>query len=453
MHINFMLKKLSNIKINPENPFENDCLNRKPFADKLEKLISSLSQPFVLALHSPWGTGKTEFIRMWTNELHNKKFPCIYFNAWENDHYEKPLMSFIGNFNSNLPIVLANFAGQQDTHHELLKTTKSALKKLAVPALKIVTRGALEADEIKELLSFSPKAGEGLTEIVSKIAEDQLKEYEKKASSINGFKEALQELRDTLDHYDIKHPFIFFVDELDRCRPTFALELLENIKHFFQSKGFLFILSIDKNQLSNIIRTIYGQKLDTDEYLRKFIDLEIILPTPDTKNFCTYLSRTLNLSSAIKSDTEYVKNNILYILNKSFSHFKIGLRTQSQIFTELIAILSLLDESDHRNCSLLVPFLLCLRAHNKDDFTALFDKELTEGSINRLIPPPDEQYEAIQYHKTITSHIMRHILTDDDYTSYTEEHKEDAPTYKFLKQISDTRFAAKSFEMINIISR
>ena len=83
---------------------------------------------------------------------------------------------------------------------------------------------------------------------------------------------------------------IFFIDELDRCRPNFAIELLEVIKHLFYIDNFIFIISIDKDQLSYSIANIYGHNMDTEGYLRRFFDLDYTLPRISSKEYIDLIS-------------------------------------------------------------------------------------------------------------------------------------------------------------------
>jgi len=59
------------------------------------------------------------------------------------------------------------------------------------------------------------------------------------------------------------------VDELDRCRPDFALGLLERIKHLFDVEGIAFVLLVNRSQIEGYIRTVYGNA-DAEAYLLKF---------------------------------------------------------------------------------------------------------------------------------------------------------------------------------------
>ena len=91
-----MLTKNNAIEIPSDNPFANDKLERKNFAENLTQLISSTNQPFVISIEAPWGWGKTTFINMWKKQLDTLGYTCLYFNAWESDFVEDPLIAFVG---------------------------------------------------------------------------------------------------------------------------------------------------------------------------------------------------------------------------------------------------------------------------------------------------------------------------------------------------------------------
>ena len=76
---------------------------------------------------------------------------------------------------------------------------------------------------------------------------------------------------------------IIFVDELDRCRPSYAIELLERIKHLFNIGGLVFVLALDREQLGHSIKAVYGNGIDSDGYLRRFVDFEYQLKNPEKK--------------------------------------------------------------------------------------------------------------------------------------------------------------------------
>src|SRR5688500_17698937 len=91
-----MLSKHLSIEVPVTNPFANDKLERKIVVNNLIRLLQSTNQPFVISIEAPWGWGKTTFINMWKTQLESLGHTCLYFNAWENDFVEDPLIAFIG---------------------------------------------------------------------------------------------------------------------------------------------------------------------------------------------------------------------------------------------------------------------------------------------------------------------------------------------------------------------
>ena len=84
---------------------------------------------------------------------------------------------------------------------------------------------------------------------------------------------------------------VFIIDELDRCRPTFAIELLERVKHIFDVPNLVFAFGINRDELCSSLQSIYGN-IDADVYLRRFFDMEFTLPQTQTqRSFARYLDR------------------------------------------------------------------------------------------------------------------------------------------------------------------
>ncbi len=82
--------RLKSIEVDPEQPFKHCKLDRLRYADALSSVVATYTDGFVMALNSPWGTGKTTFLMMWKALLEQRGFRTIYFNAWENDFDTTP---------------------------------------------------------------------------------------------------------------------------------------------------------------------------------------------------------------------------------------------------------------------------------------------------------------------------------------------------------------------------
>src|SRR5690606_30135148 len=264
------------IEIPQENPFANCKLAREPYARVLTDILNTYADGFVLAINNEWGTGKTTFVKMWQQQLENEGFQTIYFNAWENDFDSNPLVALMSELET-----LTNAKNK--------KVFKSVVEKGAVLVKNIAPTLAksLIKKYIVDIEDIDVDAIENATKASTEILEEEIKEYSSRKKTIIEFRKELEKF---VKQADDTKPLIFIVDELDRCRPTYAVEVLEQIKHFFSVSGIVFVLSIDKNHLASSVRGFYGsEQINTDEYLRRFIDWEYSIPKPSTPDFIKYL--------------------------------------------------------------------------------------------------------------------------------------------------------------------
>ena len=114
-------------------------------------------------------------------------------------------------------------------------------------------------------------------------------------------KEQLGELSDQVREETGK-PVVFIIDELDRCRPTFAVELLERVKHIFDVPNMVFVFGVNRSELCSSLQSIYGE-IDADIYLRRFFDMEFKLPEVETETFCKQLMDRFRLPELFASLT------------------------------------------------------------------------------------------------------------------------------------------------------
>ncbi len=248
-----------------ETGFDDDVLERKTTSKQLSELVERIEDPIVLALDDKWGSGKTFFLKRWVaahTAENNGTATTVYFDAFENDYLTDPLVSIITAVSDRLP----------DAQAATVKKWKSATAKLAKPALgialSVATFGAKQyLDEIGDVIAEAA-SGE------AKDATQDLWDIEKDR------KEAMADFRSLLSELTRKAeaPIVIVVDELDRCRPDYALTVLELIKHFFSVPEVHFILGINGKALENSVKARYGAEIDAERYLRKFINVSFSLP-------------------------------------------------------------------------------------------------------------------------------------------------------------------------------
>lgn len=138
-----MKYRLSELEVPPEDPFQFDTLGREPIVKFLADLIGRLPGPFVLALDSPWGTGKTTLIKMLQAELIKQNFQCLYFNAWQVDYVADPLVALV----SAIDEIRLSGGKIETKFRDHMKTarkiTTAVAKRGAIAAVKAATLGDL----------------------------------------------------------------------------------------------------------------------------------------------------------------------------------------------------------------------------------------------------------------------------------------------------------------------
>ena len=223
---------------------------------------------------------------MWAQHLRSEQFTVVEFNAWETDHAGDPFVAIVAELTEGL----REFADESLT--EKIRDTAEAAKQVALRAIpgtiRILTAGVLDVQPLIE-----KEAGK----LLASYAEGRLKNYTEAKDSIEVFRNKLQEMAKSLAASK-SHPLIVMVDELDRCRPSYAVELIEVAKHLFAVDHTVFVLAVNRDQLAHSIRALYGNDFDATGYLRRFFDVDFHLPDPDRKP----LIRTMLNSVKITGD-------------------------------------------------------------------------------------------------------------------------------------------------------
>lgn len=382
-----------------DQPFLHCKLDRQKYANNLTTIVESYADGFVLALNGEWGTGKTTFVKMWQASLKYSNYKTIYFNAWENDFENEPLIALLGELKKLIHNENDNVA------------FKSLLEKGAVITRNILpalAKGLLSKYFNAEIvLNVIEKSIEAATEILDKTVE----EYVRKKEGLIDFK---KELESYIELYSNGKPVVFIIDELDRCRPDYAVEILEKVKHFFSVKGIVFVLSIDKIQLGHSIQGYYGSpKIDADEYLRRFIDIEFCLPDPDTNSFTKYLFEYYEFKDFFHSPergrhTELRGDTMTFIsfAARLFEDQRYTLRQQEKLFAQARLIIRSFTSKSN-----IFPTLFFVLIHIKtfeiEFYNCIKNKKIT---IQELV----DKFEKIFRIEYLTSHndeFVRHLCS------------------------------------------
>lgn len=267
---------------------EKNIIGRNTEIINFIRLLDSIKSNFSIAIDNDWGTGKNFFVKevkmildaynehSYDYELSNLEriknvidiknidlHLAVYYNAWENDNQKSPLLSLI---------------------YEIIKVAKIDTNKtdISINKEKIIKDGLsaivkhFSGIDIKELLKC-----------VETEAKDIFKE-------IKGQKSTKEQVDNILNNLLLEHGerLVIFIDELDRCRPTFAVELLEQIKHYFDNDKITFVFSTNIKQLQYTIKKYYGEAFEAKRYLDKFFDLTVSLNEVNVIEYFCFVNKS-----------------------------------------------------------------------------------------------------------------------------------------------------------------
>ena len=431
---------------------KNDTTGRNSNLYNLLRLLNFQQDSLSIAINGSWGTGKTFFIKQCQLMLDNAfsceddeilqaieklcpgeeslanirktHFRTAYYDAWEHDSEEDPIASLIRclattDWSTNVKESLIKAA---DIGSSILQATTNIDLKGLVKTLK---------DNSSDL-----------------ITPDNLEQIKKR------FNATLAELAPDQGKLTI------FVDELDRCKPTYAVKLLERIKHYFNNPNVTFIFAVDLSQLQYTINQYYGLQFNGYQYLDRFFDLVISLSAPDIDK---YFDNTKNILEAVqhfeKSDP---KNSYYYLFCKELiNHFSFSIRQINHFYLKTnSAAYNLLDQilnpqgiafQSERNgkfiiYEFLLPLMNALNQADIDEYNNFISGNASKETLNILAKSKyfTKYYKDISINESnidiikVVSDIYNAIFNDQDQTSLriSNECTIDYPS-KYKKKLID----------------
>ncbi len=351
-----------------------DQLDRAKYAEFLTNYLESFSgSSQVFNLNAEWGAGKTYFLKRWCQSI-SDEHPATYIDAWRNDFSDDPLLTVVGEILKTL---------EKYPNTEVKKNRAAALRttgrflKQATPALikgVVRTYSGFDTDrfELEDFDDFSEK-----------LMSAALSDHSKKSKDLEDFKKVIKAwLKEATASGRSQLPMFIFIDELDRCRPTYAIELLEMVKHLFDIPGLVFVIATNTEQLQHSIKAVYGQDFDANRYLKRFFNRGFTLKKPRLSDylrsrrsfyavasgFHTALMRTGD--GAICMQTE---DDISDSLGSIAEFFQFDLRTTEQWLTQLYA--SFLEEKNkNKYFWLCLAVMSAIKLHDENSYQQLFHK-------------------------------------------------------------------------------
>ena len=259
--------------------YREDSIGRNADLIHFISILDSIEDGCSIALDGNWGSGKTffvkqakmimdaynEYIKSCAEDERNiiksvqadksvfdlsKIQPrvCVYYDAWENDNDDDPILSLV--------YTILNSADEDFSvrEHSFLDIAAGLMQMFTGRDWKQMVDDLKGENPLKEL-----KQSKHIETLVAEFLQSLLPEHGNR--------------------------LVVFIDELDRCKPSYAVRLLERIKHYFSNDQITFVFSVNINELQHTIRKYYGDNFNASRYLDRFFDLRVTLPLPDMERF------------------------------------------------------------------------------------------------------------------------------------------------------------------------
>lgn len=396
--------------------FKNDILQRQQFGDALSKIVERSTDELVISLDGKWGEGKTTFIKMWQGLLKENGIPSIYIDAFQNDYTEDAFIAIASEITSYVDQHSAEDQKSSDFKDKAKKVGVRLLSWTAKIGIKAATLGIIKESDIDALSEIGDDVAADTSETIADLVQERLSAHSKETRLIQSFRESLSDLPATLlDNSSGR--LVIVIDELDRCKPTFAVEVLEKIKHIFSVKNVVFVLVMHKQQLEEAIRCVYGDNIDAHTYLQKFINIETSIPKRVSDRYSndivSYIHKLLKLHEITTwGDDRLIVDCLLPLAQ----YFNLSLRQLEKVFTNLAIIYSTSGENHLRLVHIIV-FIAVVKVVNPNVFASLLQGKISFTSLSEQIGfrKLNEENESERKLFQLLSWIRFSMLTESEY--------------------------------------
>ncbi|WP_420463294.1 KAP family P-loop NTPase fold protein [Candidatus Palauibacter sp.] len=257
-----------------------------------------------------------------------KGFAVTTYNAWDTDFTGDPLLALSTE-------LLADLENSRDSRaspyvQKLKDEVPKLLRAVAPSILSAATHGVLDLTVLQE-------PGE------------RVDRYKDGVKQLRRFSGELQAAADALSECHGNKPLIVLIDETDRCRPSYAVELLEIAKHLFSVRHVVFALAVNRSELEHSVKALYGQDFDAHGYLRRFLDIDFRLPDPDRGAFVDAMLDAAGINNFLnRTNSQEVRHSLSTfrrMLKGAFSLPQLSLRQVAQAIHRLGLVFASLSEN------------------------------------------------------------------------------------------------------------
>ena len=393
--------------VDPDEPFKNDTLGREGAIKTLAEIIVGEEHAAVISVNGGFGRGKSAFLKMLAANLRLQEgAEVLEFNAWQQSHLGGPLVD----------IVSALTNGRED-RGDLLQIVGRfgwRLAKGVVTAVVSAASGGLV--DVTAIEGVRDEQGEG--DFVA---------WAQAESAVSDFTDCLRTIiQKGTDEQEGPAKLVVIVDELDRCRPDYAIDMLNVVRHLFAVPGVVVVLGVNQEELEHRVVEVFGPKTKADVYLRRFVDLPINLRATDRVRLGVFVDSVVQTTQAGgQSTNDWVNATLELLLSSSDT----SLRDVQQLARLVVRVVPQDGDDPRVACYRLAALgLIVLRHVNRpsyesfvggasDAFAAV--RDLRVGFPAIAVSEGSDDRQTLDYLESMLFHIgdeqNRSAATSDDF--------------------------------------
>jgi len=274
-------RKYADFKVLLDDPAKSPGLGFADYASALAEMIAHSRAEFAVGIFGSWGSGKTTLMRVVKRILsHDDSIVTVWFTAWRYEkepHLIVPLLD-----------VLREALERRNREDE-----KSAWARQAAITIRRAGQAFLAGLTLSgELFGIGGQLDFG------KVI-DSIGVKDDKPGPLSLYHSGYVLLRDAIRELsaDGTRRVVVFVDDLDRCLPTNALDVLESMKLFFDVEGCVFVVGLDQEIAERAVAVKYGTvgeeaqqvQVSGTDYVEKIFQVPFMLPKMSSPQLPSYL--------------------------------------------------------------------------------------------------------------------------------------------------------------------
>jgi hypothetical protein len=352
---------------------------------------------YSLNIDAEWGGGKSFFLERFGKQAKERGHVVAYVNAWQDDHAGDPYIAIMAAIDQ----AFAPYVKKDSAIETAWKSVKSnggriALKAGAGAVRSLVKKHfdlttddilgedlepSLASEAMEELIDKSIKTGAAeIEKLFDRTLQAMIDQFQKADKAIQSFREKLAAAVETLDKSGKKAPLFVLIDELDRCRPSYAVQLLERIKHLFEVDGVAFIFATNSQQLQYSIAGAYGPGFDGFMYVKRFFDRTYLFDTPSDQRRIEELCRNIDPAKVIVPG-----GNLSEFVASGCRHFRLDLRATEHVIDIIDVTVSAWPHRIKLDLALLFPLCTTFYKTGRAEWNAVDATALDDWVIGSVV--------------------------------------------------------------------